>query len=165
MTVETGIDSERDGDGEWSIGPALKLALPLFDQGQAGIVRARAQLRQSEHRLEALAIDVRAEVRAARQRLTTLRKMVEHYRDVLIPLYARRVELTLREYNFMLVGPDTLLHAKQDEIGAKRRAVETLRMYWIARADLDRAIGGGFHSSASPPTRPDNESTNSEVLP
>ena len=139
---EAGVESERHGDGDWASGPSVKLALPIFDRGETKAARAAARLRAAEHRLEALAIDVRAEVRAARQRLATQRKLIEHYDTVLLPLYARRVELSFKEYNYMLVGPDTLLGVKQQEIDAKRRAVEALEAYWLARANLERAIGG-----------------------
>jgi cobalt-zinc-cadmium efflux system outer membrane protein len=48
----------------------------------------------------------------------------------------------LQQYNFMLLGPFDLLRTKQDEIAASRRLIEATRDYWIARAELDRALSG-----------------------
>ena len=42
----------------------------------------------------------------------------------------------------MLLGVFQLLEAKRGEIDAGRMYVEALRDYWIARAELERAIGG-----------------------
>jgi outer membrane protein, heavy metal efflux system len=42
----------------------------------------------------------------------------------------------------MLVGVFQLLTAKRDEIDAGRAYIEALRDYWIARTDLESAVGG-----------------------
>jgi cobalt-zinc-cadmium efflux system outer membrane protein len=42
----------------------------------------------------------------------------------------------------MLKSPYDLLLAKQNEISAERGYIDALRDYWIARADLERAVGG-----------------------
>ena len=52
----------------------------------------------------------------------------------------------------MQVGIFELLQAKQAEIDAGRDYVESLRDYWIARTELEKAIGGGL-KSASPTSR------------
>jgi cobalt-zinc-cadmium efflux system outer membrane protein len=40
-----------------------------------------------------------------------------------------------------------LLQAKQNEIEAGRAYVETLRDYWKARAELEKAVGGQLGAS------------------
>jgi cobalt-zinc-cadmium efflux system outer membrane protein len=59
-----------------------------------------------------------------------------------VPLRERIVALTQEQYNAMLLGVYQLLQAKQGEIEAYRAYIEAVRDYWIARADLERAIGG-----------------------
>jgi cobalt-zinc-cadmium efflux system outer membrane protein len=49
----------------------------------------------------------------------------------------------------MLTGVYQLLAAKQAEINAYREYIETVRDYWIARAELERAVGGRL--GAPPP--------------
>lgn len=44
----------------------------------------------------------------------------------------------------MLAGVFQLLQAKQDEINTHREYVEAQRDYWIARAELENALGGPF---------------------
>ena len=41
----------------------------------------------------------------------------------------------------MLLGVYQLLQAKQNEINSYREYIEAVRDYWIARADLDKAVG------------------------
>ncbi len=124
------------------IGPTLRLELPLFDRRQGLIRRLEAQLRQSEKRLAALSIDARSEVRAARLTLLSERQVVEHYRKVLLPIRERIVALSQQHYNAMLLGVFQLLLAKQAEVEAYRQYIEAVRDYWIARVDLERAVGG-----------------------
>jgi cobalt-zinc-cadmium efflux system outer membrane protein len=55
------------------------------------------------------------------------------------------------EYNAMLAGVFQLLVAKRDEIDAGRGYIEALRDYWIARCDLERAVGGELALAETPP--------------
>jgi cobalt-zinc-cadmium efflux system outer membrane protein len=67
--------------------------------------------------------------------------VIETYARALVPLRERIVQLSLEQYNAMLLGPYQLLTAKQNEVTAYREYIEAVRDYWIARADLERAIG------------------------
>ncbi len=157
MAAEVGVSSEREPDGQTVTGPNLMIQLPIFDQGQARIARFEALLRQSQQRLAQMALEVRSEVRAVRNRLLAGRRTAEHYRDVLIPVRERIVAESQRHYNFMLIGVYRLLEAKQDEIDAYREYVEAVRDYWLARIDLERAVGGRL--TAEDPADPPRLST------
>ena len=145
--IEFGVNSERDTDRQRVTGPTLKLELPIFNQGKGRIARLQAHLRQAERRLEAQAIDIRSEVREARDRLLAEKDLVSYYRDELVPERKRVLELTVTTYNAMLKGPYDLLLARQNELAAERGYIDALRDYWIARADLERAVGGSLTRS------------------
>jgi len=147
--LEVGVDSENDVDGGRVTGPNLSIALPVFDQGQARVARAEALLRQSRDRLTALAVEIRSEVRDARNRFVLARALAEHQRDVLIPLRERIVAESQSHYNFMLIGVYQLLQAKRDEVQAYRDYVETVRDYWVARSELERAVGARLELAAA----------------
>jgi cobalt-zinc-cadmium efflux system outer membrane protein len=144
--IEFGVGSEREPDRQWLTGPTLRLELPIFNRGQGRIAKLKAQLRQAERRLEAAAIDIRAEVREARDRALAKKDLAAYYRDELVPERKRVLDLTLTSYNAMLKGPYDLLLARQNELVAERGYIEALRDYWIARADLERAVGGRLTS-------------------
>ena len=141
-SLSVGLEAARLVDGKYSFGPNVSVELPLFDQRQALIARLEALLRQSEVRLEARAVDARSEVRAARDSMVAARRIAERYRTVVVPLRERIVALAQQRYDAMLMGAYELLLAKQSEIGAYRDDIDAVRDYWIARSDLERAVGG-----------------------
>jgi cobalt-zinc-cadmium efflux system outer membrane protein len=124
------------------VSPRAALEIPLFDQKQAVIARLEGQLRAALAREGALAIAIRSEVRAVRTRLVVARAVVDRYARVVVPLRQRVVTLSQEQYNAMLLGAHPLLLAKQNEVNAYREFIESLRDYWTARADLERATGG-----------------------
>ncbi len=142
LDLEVGVHREREPDGKTTTGPALDISLPVFDRGGPARSRAEASLRQAQARLTALAVEIRSEVRAGRQRLLAARNRALYFETVVLPRRARIVAFTQQEYNFMLIGPFQLFAARQDEIDAQRQRIESLRDYWISRADLERTLGG-----------------------
>jgi len=138
--------------GHNAIGPGGSIALPLFDQGQARVARVRALLRQSQRRLDALAVEIRSQVRAERDRVLLARQVVERYRAILVPLRERIVALSQQQYNAMLLGVYQLILAKETEIDTYRSYIEAVRDYWIARSDLERAAGGRVGPPPAPPS-------------
>ena len=143
-TADVGISTERDPDGQWVTGPSLTLELPIFNQRQADIARLEARLRQNQKRLAVQAVHIRSEVRLLRSRLMMQRRLVEHYKAVVLPLQERIVHLTLQEYNYMLTGVFNLLIARQNEFDNYQKYIETVRDYWITRAQIQRVVGGSL---------------------
>jgi cobalt-zinc-cadmium efflux system outer membrane protein len=141
-SVDVGAETHREqGEKNWVSGPSLSFELPVFDQRQAEIARLEAELRQSERRAESVALAVAAEVRRAHGKLGATRALAAHYRERLIPVRRRVVSLSQEFYNAMLLGTFDLLRAKQEEIASYAEYVGAVRDYWIARAELEKAVG------------------------
>jgi cobalt-zinc-cadmium efflux system outer membrane protein len=140
--IEVGVSTERETDRTWVTGPALAIELPIFNQRQADIARLEAQLRRSQKRLTAQAIEIRSEIRSLRNHLVMQRNLIDHYRRTVLPLRERIVDLTLKNYNYMLMGAFDLLMAKQQEYESYQKYLEAVRDYWIIRADMQRSLGG-----------------------
>ena len=140
--LQAGVSTGRDAEGNSVTGPELSLELPVFDQGQARAARILSELRQARARQAELAVNIRSEVRTLRSRLTTLHRSAEHYRTVLLPLREKAVKESQLRYNVMLLGVFQLLQARREQIEGYRDYLDTVRDYWIARAELERAIGG-----------------------
>src|SRR5438132_331229 len=150
-----GAAAQRELDGAWSLGPALDIPIPLFDQRQALLASAAARVRGNQERYAALAVGIRAQVRRAWSGLEAARARAEYFEKVVLPLHARIVEETQRKYNGMFIGVFQLLQAKRDQVDAGRRYVEALSGYWVSRVDLERAVGGELRlEESSPPTTP-----------
>ena len=154
--LSVGADLERDPEGKTVAGPAVSLELPIFDQKQAVVARLVARYRQSRLRLSALSVEARSEVREARGRLLVARAVADRYRIRVIPLRESLVALSQQHYDAMLLGVYQLLLAKQNEVNAYREYIEAVRDYWIARSNLERAVGGRLPASSglgpSPPS-------------
>jgi cobalt-zinc-cadmium efflux system outer membrane protein len=142
--LHAGVTTGRDAEGTSITGPELSVELPIFDQGQARAARLQAEIRQARARQAELAVNVRAEVRALRSRLVTAHRSAEHYRTVLLPLREKSVKESQLRYNAMLLGVFQLLQARREQINAYRDYLDTVRDYWITRAELERATGGSL---------------------
>jgi cobalt-zinc-cadmium efflux system outer membrane protein len=156
--LEFGFTGERDIEGALNMGPAFRLELPIFNQGQARLARGAAELRRAENRLAGLAITIRSETRELRDRLASLRDMARFYHDEVLPTRIKIVNRTLLQYNAMQVSPYELFLAKSAELEAERGYIDTLRDYWITRAKLERTVGGKL-PSPNIPSRADGKTT------
>lgn len=138
--VELGVEGERE-EG-WKVGPVLSVPLPLFDQGQARVGRAVAELRRAQQEYYALGVRIRAVARAAQDRLQGAQDQAQYYRDILLPLQERIVNEAQLQYNAMQVGIFQLLRDREQQIETGVAYVEALREYWLARADLEQLSSG-----------------------
>src|SRR5438477_1458940 len=143
--AEIGAHYEHEIEGSvHSIGPSVNVPIPIFNQGQPASARAGPKLRQAEQRYLALAADIRSDVRAARDKMLLSRRQVEYFKCTALPTRTRVTEESQLEYNAMQIGPFQLLQAKQEEVKTGAESVEALRDYWVARAELEKAVGGSL---------------------
>jgi cobalt-zinc-cadmium efflux system outer membrane protein len=138
--LELGAEAERE-EG-WKVGPVLAVPLPVFDQGQARVGRAMAELRRAQLEHYGLAVRVRATARAVRDRMLGARDRALYYRDILLPLQERIVNEAQLQYNAMQVGIFQLLRDRERQVETGVAYVEALREYWLARADLMQIASG-----------------------
>src|SRR5881398_1735798 len=142
--AEFGAHYEREISGEYAVGPSVNVPIPIFNQGQAAFARGEAKLRQSQQRYLGLAADIRSDVRSARDRMLVARQQVEYFKSTALPTRTSVTEESQLEYNAMQIGPFQLLQAKQEEVKTGAESVEALRDYWVARAELEKAVGGSL---------------------
>jgi cobalt-zinc-cadmium efflux system outer membrane protein len=151
--LKAGVSLERD-EGEWGVGPAAELEVPIFYQGQGEVDRARSEMRRSASEHSTLAVRIRAISRAAAARLEHSRARALYFKRVILPLRERIVNETQLQFNAMSAGAFQLLAAKRDQVEAGRAYVEALRDYWIARAELDQLLAGRLVRTTSRPASP-----------
>lgn len=132
--TELGVEGERE-EG-WKVGPVLSVPIPLFDQGQARVGRAAAELRRAQQEYHALAVRIRSTARAIRERMRGAQDRARYYRDIVLPLHERIVNEAQLQYNAMQIGIVQVLRDRERQIETGVAYVEVLREYWLARADL-----------------------------
>jgi cobalt-zinc-cadmium efflux system outer membrane protein len=144
--IEFGVHGERE-EGAWQVGPEIAFPIPLFDQGQARIGRALAELRRAQMEYYGLAVQIRSTARALRDRIEGARDRILYYRDILLPLHERIVNESQLQYNAMQLGPIELLRARERQIETAVAYIEALRDYWLARGDVGQILSGRLPSA------------------
>ncbi len=139
--IDIGVSSERD-DSVWFVGPALSLAIPLFDFGQANSAKARAKIMQQWNAYTALAIDIRSEARSSRFFLINAFRQSQYLEKVIVPLAEQITHSTLLQHNAMQLGIFELLLAKQSELERKIQHIHMQQDYWVSKVRLQTLLHG-----------------------
>ncbi|MGE0433545.1 MAG: TolC family protein [Planctomycetota bacterium] len=150
MAIDPGLNIETEINGPTYIGPSLDLQLPLFDQGQGLRARNAATLRQAVNRLAGMAVDVRSEVREAYDRLMRAHDLAIWMTTVVAPLQAKHVVAAQREYNVMVLGVQSLLQSRREQMEAGIDLARSRADYWKARGALVHALGCRIPGDTAP---------------
>ncbi|MBL4683897.1 MAG: TolC family protein [Nannocystaceae bacterium] len=57
----------------------------------------------------------------------------------------------MERYNAMLIGAFELLEIREGQVEAQHELLEARHAYWVARAELERAVGGRLPEPVSGP--------------
>ena len=145
---EIGYERETEASGERLRGPDLSLELPVFNQGQARIARAEAQLAGALARVQVAEIAAVNGVRSGADAVAAMREVVRLHREALVPQREAIVARQQERQNFMLIGVFELIEAKVAEYDAYQAYLEAVRDYWLARVELARVVGQRLPSDA-----------------
>ncbi len=140
--LELGLARNSSNESPTQTGWEIGLELPLFDWGDARVARAEAVYMQALHRAAETAVNARSEVREAYGNYRSAWDIAKHQRDEIVPLKARIAEENLLRYNGMLIGVFELLADARSQIASVNGAIDALRDFWLAQADLDMALVG-----------------------
>jgi len=148
--LELGLVQSRSNEAPTQRGWELSVELPLFDWGGARVARAESVYMQAVHSAAETAVNARSEVREAYTAYRSAYDIARFQRDEVVPLHQRIAEENLLRYNGMLIGVFELLADTRTQIASVNAAIEALRDFWLAQADLDMALIGKPNLSAPP---------------
>jgi outer membrane protein TolC len=131
-----GVSVHDDGDRGTTVGPMIRLGIPLFDWRGGERMRANAEVRRAEHELTANAIELRASARAARVMALAAYQEAKHIATIVLPLRQQILDETLKHYNAMDADPFALVMARRELVGAYDQKLDALRRYWRAIAEV-----------------------------
>lgn len=134
--------SAMDRDGDVEVGPAVRIGIPLFDKRAGARARAIAELAERQHELEATAVELRAQARAARITALAAYEEARHLHDIVLPLRQQIVDETLLHYNAMDADPFQLIAARRALADGGHQYLDALRRYWGAMAEVDALRAG-----------------------
>lgn len=133
--------SARDVDQDVTLGPGFALELPIFDQNQAQIARARYVLEQAVHRLSALETSIVQEVRGAADQVETARRITRFYEAEVLPQSQQNLDLARDAYKAGKTGFLSVLEAERTFLVTRDRYATAMEAEAIALARLERAVG------------------------
>jgi outer membrane protein TolC len=142
--VNIGLDYERETDREEVLGPAIELELPLFDQNQAQIAKARFMLRQARKTLQALEGQVMEEIIADLKRVDLLETRARMLEEKTLPLRQKSLDYSNKWVNAMQLNRLFLLEAQKGLIQAELDFLKTQMELLHALVDLERHLGGSL---------------------
>lgn len=145
-------DLERRQIIDALLGPSLDITLPIFDQNQAQIAKAKYKVAEKRKAYEDLLDDVANQVRQAAAVARNAAEQVRNYADKILPQAQENVEAARRLY---LAGEQSILvliESQETLIKQRRLFQDVLRDYAVAIAELQSAVGGRL--PAGPTTQP-----------
>ena len=153
--------SERRVNTDFTIGPSISLELPIFDQNQAQIAKAKYEYAQTVRLLEALDRAVVQEVRGAVNRTLTAWKLAKLYGDRSVPLAQSNLDLSRKAYSAGQVSFLAVLEAQRFFLDSRSRYVDAAQAAATSIPALERTIGLPYaelvakvNNRATPDSRP-----------
>ncbi len=147
--LEVGYERERETDGGRLSGPTLAWEIPVFNSNQGQLLRASADLQMAIAEVRRLTLAVDNDVRLAHYSVSNAKARVKEFREELIPQRLETVDQAQREVNYMLIGVFELIGLKRDEYDTYQEYLESIRDYWISRAQLGLAVGNELPASGA----------------
>lgn len=177
-TLELGFDLERgerksqanrdmlsDEGTDFIIGPSVSLVLPVFDQNQAQIARAKYAYEQAAKTLDALEREATQEVRGAIDRSLTAWRLLKVYRERSLPLAQSNLDLSRETYQAGRASFLSVLEAQRFFLDTRRQYVEAAERAAVTIPQLERAIGLPFDEFLSEARSTEESKTGSGVEP
>lgn len=136
------------GQHSHSRGFTVTFEIPVFDFGETRVREAEQTYRQAANKLTEMAINVRSEARDAYRNYRTRYDIAARFQREILPLRKTISEEMMQRYGAMQVDVFALLTDARQRIAANAAAVDALRDFWLASANLSATIAGGSFASA-----------------
>ena len=143
--LEASAVNDTAGDGY-----EIRLEVPIFDFGEAKVVRAENIYMRSVNRLAAISNDARSEARVAYAEYRGAYDLARSYREVIVPARKRISDEMVLRYSGMLASVFELLADARDQIAAVTAAIQAQRDFWLAESRLRFVTLIGDRPSADP---------------
>ena len=150
-------DINAKGDKGFEAGPGLKFTVPIFNQNQGAIAKARAEAELLEKQYATMENRVALELRQAHTRLQKAKQELETWRDQITPQAVTAsvaAENALKEDGVSLL---LVLETTRQRLDAQRRELEAAADVHRAMAELERCVGRRLVADSNPAAQVDEE--------
>ena len=129
------------------LGATVAVTLPIWDQNQANVAKARYDVLRKRRLLDALIDEAVHQVRVATTRIETAGHLVAFFENEILTQAEQNVEGAGIVYKSGQQGILPLIEAQETLIRQRRRYLGVLQDYAIALVDLEVALGGRIPGS------------------
>lgn len=154
----------RSQEIEAILGPGLSVTLPLFDQNQAQIAKAKLAMQEADALLEFLQRAVAQETREAVDRATTAWGIARTYEQEVLPQAQTTLELSQSAYQAGQTAILNVIDAQRSLLEARQAYIAALQTAATALVDLERATARPA-SVLLPSAGPAMQSTTTQAAP
>lgn len=130
---------EKSQEIEAILGPSLSATLPIFDQNQAQIAKAKYAVAEADSLLEALDRAIAQETREAADRATTAWNVAKLYEHEVLPQARTTLELSESSYQAGQTPILNVIDAQRSLLETRQAYVAALESAANALVDLERA--------------------------
>ena len=135
------IDAKDEGEDTLTVGPGLEVEIPIFNQNQGQIARAKAELEQAARKYEALRQNIMLRVQQAYTQYVSAYEQFDLWGSDIIPSLENNVEQITKSFEIGEVPYLTVLEAKRKLIEAKVQLAELSANLHRSAAELNYCIG------------------------
>ncbi len=129
----------RSQEIEAILGPTLSITLPIFDQNQAQIAKAKLAMQEADALLASLERTVAQETREAVDRATTAWGIARTYEQEVLPQAQTTLELSQSAYQAGQTAILNVIDAQRSLLETRQAYVAALQSAATALVDLERA--------------------------
>lgn len=129
----------RSQEIEAILGPGLSFSLPIFDQNQAQIAKAKLAMQEADALLDSLLRTVSQETREALDRATTAWSVARMYEQEVLPQAQTTLELSESAYQAGQTPILNVIDAQRSLLETRQAYVAALQSAATALVDLERA--------------------------
>ncbi|CAL75405.1 Putative Outer membrane efflux protein; putative copper resistance protein B [Bradyrhizobium sp. ORS 278] len=148
-----GID-RKTGEPEGRVirerGYDVQFQIPIFDGGEVRVRQAAESYNIAFNRLAERAVTVRSEARDAYRSYRAAYDIAGHYAREVLPLRQIISEEMQLRYSSMQVDIFALLLEARQRLASRRAAIDAIRDFFLAEAELSAAVNGGVAAGEDP---------------
>jgi len=135
------IDAKDKGEDSLTVGPGFAIEVPIFNQNNGRIARAKAELEQAARQYEAIRQNIILQVQQAHTRYVSAHEEFELWSSDIIPSLEKRVEWTQKSFELGEVSYLAILEAKGKLVEARMRQKELAAHLHRSAAELNYSVG------------------------
>jgi cobalt-zinc-cadmium efflux system outer membrane protein len=140
---------ERRQEIDAILGPSFTVTLPIWDQNQAQIAKARCQAEQRRKEYESLLDTIANQIDQAAITLKSAAEIVEFYRNEALPQATQALDNARQLYQAGEQGIMVMIEAQESLVTRRQAYIRAMGTYAKALAELERALGGRLPEAAA----------------